>query len=194
MKDTSKRAAPIALIMVAAIVLGILTNILWNGLDRLTHPDTYNDIIKKYSAKFDVPEEVVYAIIKVESGFDPRAVSSSGAVGLMQMKPATFMWLTGEEHLGEFLSESTLTDPEVSIRYGTYYLRYLLNKFPVTETAIAAYNGGEGNVAKWLSDPKHGTEDGRLINIPHEEPRNYVVKVTKEIQKYKNIYFEKQGD
>ena len=112
----------------------------------------------------------------------------------MQMKPATFLWLTGDAHLGEFLSEDALTDPEVNIRYGTYYLRYLLNKFPVTETAVAAYNGGEGNVAKWLSDPKHGTQDGRLVNIPKEETRNYVVKVNKEIQKSKNIYFENQGD
>lgn len=194
MKATAKRIAPIALIMVASIALGILTNLLWNGLDRLTHPDTYNETIKKYSAEFGVPEEIVYAVIKVESDFDPRAVSSSGAIGLMQMKPSTFLWLTGEEHLGEFLSESALTDPEVSIKYGTYYLRYLLDKFPVTDTAIAAYNGGEGNVAKWLSDPKHGTEDGRLVNIPIEETRSYVIKVNKEIQKYKYIFAEKQGD
>ena len=192
MRPNSKRFVTIALILVIAILLGVLTNFIWNFIENISHPQTYNELIEKYSALYGVPEELVYAIIKVESDFDPNAVSGAGAIGLMQMLPSTFKWLTGKEHLREYLDPLRLTDPDVSIKYGTYYIKYLLDKFPTENAAIAAYNAGEGNVADWLKDRKYSDARGNLTDIPFSETRSYIEKINKEKEKYIKLYNDKE--
>lgn len=189
----TKRFAAVALIILGSIAVGILLNWGWNAIDRASHPQNFRDIVSKYAERYDVPEDLLLAVIKVESDFDTHAESSVGARGLMQMMPATFEWLTGEEHLGEHLSAHQLYDPEVSIRYGTYYLRYLYQKFDCNwETALAAYNGGEGNVAKWLNDREYSDAHGNLTYIPFKETRGYVQKVKDAREMYQNLYYEEK--
>ncbi len=183
----TKRILSVLLIIALSLCLGIGIHFSWNVIDEQTHPIRYEKIVEKYAEEYDVPEIVIFSVIKVESKFDANAISSVGAIGLMQMMPATFDWLTGDEHLGEHLSSLLLTDPEVNIRYGTYYLRYLYLKFENWDTVFAAYNGGEGNVAKWLTDPEY-SENGILTYIPFEETRNYVTKVNDAIAVYEKLY------
>ena len=193
MKEISqvRRIVAVLLIICISIGGGILINELWNIIDKKLHPVDYSEIISAASEEFDVPQYIIYATIKVESDFDPNAVSSAGAIGLMQMMPSTFEWLTSDEHLGENLSTKKLDDPTVSIRYGTYYLSYLYKKFDYNwDTAFAAYNGGEGNVAKWLNDENYSDLEGNLTNIPYKETANYVKKINKEIENYKSLYPE----
>lgn len=191
MKRSAKRFIVIAIIIVTSVILGLTVNLMWDIFDKAVHPYEYYEYIDKYSEEYDIPEELIYAVIKVESNFDPNANSSVGAMGLMQMMPTTFQWLTGEEHLRENLPTESLYDPDTSIRYGTYYLRYLYKKFNCNvDTTLAAYNGGEGNVAKWLKDPKYSDNGISLKDIPFEETKNYVSKVNKEIATYKNLYSE----
>lgn len=186
-----KRFIAILLIACISVGLGVLINEVWNALDRKAHPLDYDEIISACSEEFDVPKYVIYATIKVESNFDPKAVSSAGALGLMQMMPNTFKWLTSEEHLDEHLGTKMLDDPEVSIRYGTYYLSYLYKKFDYNwDTAFAAYNAGEGNVTKWLNDPKYSDGKGNLTDIPFKETENYVKKVNNAIDIYSDLYGE----
>ncbi len=193
MNINKKRLLVICIIICAALILGIIINMLWDAFERATHPDRYKEIIAKYAEEYDVPQSVIYAVIKVESNFKASAVSSVGAMGLMQMMPSTFSWLTGEEHLDEGLATLRLFDPEVSIKYGAYYLRYLYNKFDGNwETVYAAYNGGEGNVAKWLSDPELSDGKGNLVDIPFAETKNYVEKVKKEKNTYQKLYYENE--
>ena len=195
MNINKKRVLVICIIICAALILGIIINMLWDAFERATHPDRYKEIIAKYAEEYDVPQSVIYAIIKVESNFKASAVSSVGAMGLMQMMPSTFSWLTGEEHLDEGLATLRLFDPEVSIKYGTYYLNYLYHKFDCNwNTALAAYNGGEGNVAKWLQDPEYSDGNGNLIEIPFKETKNYVEKVNKERDTYKKLYYNDQKE
>ena len=118
----ARRIIAILIILCLSIGGGIAINEIWNMVDRKLHPLDYPKIIAAASDEFNVPEYIIYATIKVESNFDPMAVSSAGAIGLMQMMPSTFEWLTGDAHLAENLSTKKLDDPEVSIRYGTYYL------------------------------------------------------------------------
>ena len=191
-----KRIFTVLLIILIFLGVGISVHLLWNfWKDKKTEKENsmhYTSLIEHYSAEYDVPEKIIFAVIKVESGFDPNAESSVGALGLMQMMPATFEWLTGKEHLNECLSVSSLTDPEVSIRYGTYYLRYLYLKFENWDTVLAAYNGGEGNVAKWLADPEYSDGKGNLTYIPFEETRNYVKKVNNVISNYEKQQSRKE--
>ena len=196
MRSNVKRTIIIVIIIAVALVAGFLINDVWSMLERQTHPKDYSDIVEKYASEYNIPPEIIFSVIKVESDFDPNAKSRVGALGLMQMMPSTFEWLTGEEHLNERLLTLKLHDPEVSIRYGTYYLSYLKNRFfkgqpnenVDWDVIFAAYNGGEGNVMKWLSDPEYTDENGRLVNIPFQETRSYVSKVNKALDTYKEMY------
>lgn len=186
----ARRTLAILLIIAISLGVGIAADWIWNKVDRYNHPQAYHEIIAKYSVDYNIPEYVIFAVIKTESDFDPTAKSSAGARGLMQMMPSTFEWLTGEEHLNERLPELTLHDPEVSIRYGTYYLNYLYKKFNYNwDTAFAAYNGGEGNVAKWLKNPEYADEEGNLTYIPFAETRSYVSKVNSAMELYQKLYY-----
>lgn len=187
-----KRLLAVLLIICGAVSIGFLLNFGWNRLDQVTHPRDYSEYVTKYSEEYHIPEDVILAVIKVESGFDASAESSVGAMGLMQMMPSTFTWLTGEEHLREYLPESALLEPEISIRYGTYYLNYLYEKFDNWDTVFAAYNGGEGNVAKWLADPECSDGNGNLTYIPFEETRSYVYKVKEARLTYQKLYYEEK--
>ena len=125
-------------------------------------PVRYSNIINAEAARFNVDTRLVYAVIWTESKFDSSAVSHAGAVGLMQLLPSTAKWCA--EKLGEDFSEERLFDPAFNIRLGVFYLSYLINKHGV-ETAIAAYNAGEGNIKKWAGE------------IRYRETRDYIRRV-----------------
>lgn len=191
MKSSSKRTFAIIIILIISIVLGFAIDTLWDFIEKETHPDDFKSYVKTYAAEYNVPEYVIFAVIETESGFDKNAESSVGARGLMQMMPSTFKWLTGPDHLGEKLGADKLYEPEVSIKYGTYYLNYLYKKFDYNwDTAFAAYNAGEGNVSKWLDDKNYSDGDGNLTKIPFKETESYVKKVNDNIEIYKKLYYK----
>ena len=184
----------IVIILIVAVAIGLAFGI--DGIMKLsekkTHPREFEDIVSRYSKEYGIPEYILYAVIKTESDFDPSAESSAGARGLMQMMPETFLWLTGSDHLNENLPAEALYDPEVSIKYGAYYLRYLYRKFDYNwDTVFAAYNAGEGNVRAWLSDDEYSDGKGGLRKIPFSETKNYLKKVNTNIDHYKKLYYEK---
>ena len=188
------RYAPLILIIIViAIAFGFLFDFICTRIELGLHPkpDEYAEFVEKYAQEYSVSEELVWAVIKTESGFDSSAVSNKGAIGLMQMMPSTFEWLTNDI-LRDHHNSGMLYDPETNIRYGTYYLSRLYSRFGDWDTAIAAYNGGEGNVSEWLADLRY-SDDGKKLkieNIPDEfsETENYVKKVNKAFRKYKELY------
>ena len=109
----------------------------------------------------------------------------------MQIMPSTFESLTSDEHLGEHLTTDKLTDPETSIKYGTYYLAYLHRMFDYNwNNAFAAYNAGPGRVFEWLDTEEHNDGNGNLVNIPFKETKSYVKKVNDAIDMYTKLYPE----
>ena len=185
MSLNTKRTLVILLVVAISIAVGFAVDGIWQLFEKKSYPQSYDDIIADASDEFDVPVEIIYATIKVESDFDPEAISGKGARGLMQMIPDTFEWLTGDEHLKEYRSISELSDPEVSIRYGTYYLSYLYKKFDYNwDTTFAAYNAGEGNVSKWLKDPSLSDGEGNLTSIPIKETERYINKIHRALSYY----------
>ena len=143
-------------------------------------PYKYGKEIRENCEKYEIEASLVLAIIKAESGFKENAVSDKGATGLMQMTPLTAEFVA-DEILGEEKGDCFI--PSVAIRYGVSYFAYLKKKFKDDELALCAYNAGEGNVSKWLSDERY-FKDGKLEVIPFEETRKYV----RQVKIYRKIY------
>jgi len=118
----------------------------------------YSEEIEAYSEIYGLDPYLVAAIIKTESGFDKDIVSSMGAVGLMQIMPSTGEWIARQLNIENFSIEM-LKNEDVNIEMGCWYLNYLKNQLKYTNEMLAAYNGGIGNVCKWLQDP-------RILHIP----------------------------
>jgi hypothetical protein len=126
----------------------------------------YDEHIRAAAALYQIPEQLVRAVIKVESDYDPRAVSRSGACGLMQLMPQT----------AEILQVHDIHDPRENIFGGTRFLRILANSFNGDlSLTIAGYNAGEGAVVR----------AGGIPAIP--ETQDYVVKVTHFYRRYRTI-------
>ncbi len=182
------RSVVIITILILSVICGLLFDFFYDKYERAEYSRGFSEYVEKYAAENGVPPHVVYAVIKTESDFVSGAVSEAGAVGLMQMMPDTFTWLTTltkENH-----SAGMLYDPETNIKYGTYYLSYLYRKYGAWDVVYAAYNAGEGNVDKWLGDSADDDGAKELPEIPFEETRNYVKKVNKAAEIYERLYYK----
>ena len=159
-----------------------------SNITAQTYPIKYQNLVEKYSKKYDVDKYLVYAVIKAESKFDQYAVSQAGAYGLMQLQTETASDCAKKLDLKVNLPDD-LYVPDINIHIGTYYLSWLLDKYEGDiSLAIAAYNGGIGNVDSWLKDERYKDGKGGLSDIPFAETKNYVTGVNSAYQKYKELY------
>lgn len=172
-------------IALLSVLCGLAAQFFADRLDRARYPQKYTEFVEKYSAEYRVPLNICYAVIRTESRFDSTAVSSAGAIGLMQIMPSTFADLSART--GDNYETGMLYDPETNIRYGIYYLSMLYDRYGVWDTAIAAYNCGLGRVDGWIAEGKTD-EGGRLVEIPIEETRQYVERVNTATKKYEKLY------
>ena len=148
------------------------------------YPLKYKDYVLEYSKEFNLDSKLVFSTIKVESSFNKKAVSSRGAKGLMQITDST------GEFIAVKLQESNydLFNEQTNIKFGCYYLRYLLDRFDNLTVVLCAYNAGEGNVSKWLNTIEYSKDGKTLVKIPFKETEEYVKKIYKSFEKYKNLY------
>lgn len=146
----------------------------------------YQEEISKYSDKYNVDPMLTAAIVKVESDFDNDAVSHQGAAGLMQLLDDTARHsaeVTGNKYYPE-----KLHDIDYNLDLGVGYYDYLFRYYNNQKLALAAYNGGVGNVDKWIEDGTLDKDDPNIQNIPFEETRQYVTKVEANYDVYKMFY------
>ena len=188
MKRRSCLAAVVLLVLVLAIgVLGIR----WGGeaLGRALHPKEYSEYVEYYADKYQIDPLLLYSFICTESGFDPEAQSSVDARGLMQITDETFQWIKSKIAPTEALTFEDLYDPEVNVRFGSYYLAVILERYDQDiSTAAAAYHSGWGTVDQLLEQEKY-TEDGRtLIVFPYEQMDLYVKKIHRNYDIYQRLY------
>ena len=151
------------------------------------YPLKYSEYVEKYAKEYNIDKYMVYAIIKAESNFNENAKSSSDAIGLMQIMEITAIETARKMDLE--VTEEDLFKPDLNINIGLKYFTYLLNQYDNNyPLAIIAYNAGMGNVDAWLKD---GTikEDGTDIeNVPFKETNNYVRKILRDYEIYKELY------
>jgi soluble lytic murein transglycosylase len=136
--------------------------------ERIRYPLRYQQIVRGHARNYGIDPALLAAVIYQESKFDAGARSGSGAVGLMQLTPDTARGIairTG----GSAFRVSDLTNPEINVRYGCWYLRHLYSKYRDWRLVLAAYNAGQGNVDRWEAEAR--------TEIPFAETRHYVDRV-----------------
>jgi len=153
---------------------------------RMYYPLRFEDAIRKFSKKNGLDPHLMMGLIHQESYFNPRTRSAVGAIGLMQLMPATGKELGSR--LFHSFNVSRLENPEVNIELGTMHFRYLVDMFGgKVELAIASYNAGQGNVLKWRRAAPGKPMDEFVESIPFAETRNYVKRVTMLAASYSRI-------
>lgn len=172
----------IVLIVVTVCVTGMFLFGLGYLASEYSSPRIYEETVIRNAFAYEVDANLVFAVIKAESKFRPKAVSKKGAQGLMQLMRTTALFVA--DRLGENPEGVDLLDPEQNIRYGTYYLSYLIEKFQNVDFAILAYNAGEGTVRKWI---REGLTPERAAEAPYPETAAYFQKV----KRYYGMYCRK---
>src|SRR5215204_4613241 len=190
---------PRAAWLVAAVVVlgGLIAAVVAPRVDKAVQevvlPLRHEDIIRQQAADKGLDPALIAGVIYTESRFRDQT-SHAGAKGLMQLLPSTADDIARKSG-GTAFVQGDLADPQVNISYGTYYLRYLLQRYGGnTVLAIAAYNAGEGRVDQWVFDARHRGEDfDHARHIPFPETRHYVEQVLEMRGRYRERYRQELG-
>lgn len=159
-----------------------------NIILKQIYPLKYSNYVEIYAKENDLDVMLVYAIIKAESNFETNIISSSGAMGLMQIMETTAREIANRKQI-EFSTKEILYQPETNIMLGTAYFAQLLNNYNGNiNLSLAAYNAGIGNVAKWIENGVIKADGSDIENIPFKETNNYVRKILRDYSIYQNLY------
>ena len=152
------------------------------------YPVAYEEFIRTYAAEYELDPYLVQSVMRCESSNDPAALSDAGAIGLMQIMPDTGEWIGHKIDPELAYSLDMLTDPNINIEYGCWYLNFLSERFDGNAMEIiAAYNAGHGTVKNWLEDTRFSKE-GTLITIPYEDTARYYENVMTAYDNYTTLY------
>jgi soluble lytic murein transglycosylase len=158
----------------------------------VTLPLRHEDIIRQQARAMGLSPALVAAVIYAESKFRD-VTSSTGAKGLMQIQPETAKFIA-QRSGGSAFQVADLGSPQINIQYGTWYLRYLLRQHSGNVVlAVASYNAGETNVARWVERSRQADRTFRIRDIPFPETRSYVQRVLEAEQDYRREYSRELG-
>ncbi len=160
------------------------------ALARILYPIVYADEIAKYTQIYNLDPYLVQALMRQESYFNPMAVSSSRAMGLMQLLPSTADYVAQWEKMSGS-QVGFLFNPEVNVHLGTRYLKYLHEKFDGNSMlAVGSYNGGPGAMGRWVSGSKTLASDPDMFveTIPYDQSRDYIKEVFSHYWHYRQLY------
>ena len=177
----------------AAVFMAILAPWADKAVQEIKLPLRHEDIIRQQAAEKGVDASLIAAVIYTESHFRDQT-SHAGATGLMQLLPSTADYIARKSGGTRFTS-SDLATPQINIAYGTWYLRYLLDKYSNnTILTLAAYNAGEGKVDEWRASAAAKGETFRVAShIPFQETRDYVHRVLSARTDYRKNYARELG-
>jgi soluble lytic murein transglycosylase len=178
-----------------ALVYGVRPLLLGGGAPswytKTVYPLEHTGAIRAGAARYDLDPALVAAVVYAESRFDQYARSTQGAIGLMQILPATADQIADESG-GVTFTTADLEDPRINVRYGSYYLRQALDAYDGDlRAAVASYNAGMGAVDEWLTPARKEGRRLRLDDIPYAETKAYVKKVLEAHRVYREEYGER---
>ncbi|MCA1993661.1 MAG: transglycosylase SLT domain-containing protein, partial [Coleofasciculus sp. S288] len=155
----------------------------WQAL----YPIPFHELIATQSKQRQLNPLLVTAVIRQESRFEPEIRSSAGAIGLMQLLPDTGAWAAKHVNLKKY----TLSNPNDNVKLGTWFLDQTHRAYQNNSLlAVASYNAGQGNMAKWLQQQKPTDPDEFVESIPFDETRDYVKQVFGNYWNYLRLYDE----
>lgn len=184
----NKHYKPLALSLAAVFLFGAVC-LLFRPFFKITpavHID-YEELVNLYAGKYGLEPAFVYAVIRVESNFEPAVQSQAGAYGLMQITEDTLQWAMLREAQNASYTVEDLIDPAINIKYGCLILSLLKAEFQDTDTVLAAYNAGRGNTLKWLRDSRYSEDGFHISATPYRETTQYIEKVNKYYKKYQEM-------
>jgi len=154
---------------------------------ELAYPQLFEEHVLEASEKYNLDPALIWAVIREESHFRHDAVSLAGAMGLMQIMPATGKDIASR--LGMTITDNDLLNPEISIKFGSFYISSMMNMFNADiDRAMAAYNGGPGNVRKWLESSFMTSDEDFPTAVTFLETQEYITKVRNSYHIYKWLY------
>jgi len=157
---------------------------------RAVYPRRFLRLVEANAREQGLDTDFVLSVIHQESVFDPGATSHAGARGLMQIMPSTGRSISRSLEEPAY-STARLYEPELNVRFGTWYLADLLEDFQGRpELALAGYNAGGGRVKRWTADARCADPDVFIESIPFDETRNYVKRILNNVALYKRLYAE----
>ena len=175
------------LLSVSVLMITILTAIAYF---YVLYPLKYVNEIETAGFIYNVDPALIASVINEESSFDNLCESPSGAIGLMQIMPSTAEWLAVRMGIDDY-EKNKLYNAEFNINMGTFYLRYLLDRFDDEYTSLCAYNAGEGLVRLWLKESEYSSNSVNLDTTPYSTTNIYAEKVLKNIDRYKTRFESK---
>ncbi len=178
--------------VLAALLASVIVPRLPDVVRELSLPLAHEDIIRQQASEKQLDPSLLAAVIYAESRFRD-ATSHAGARGLMQITPDTARYIARLSGGTQF-EQGDLSTPQINISYGAYYLRYLLKRYgDNTVLSLAAYNGGEGNVDRWIADASMAERAFVVDEIPFAETREYVGRVLAARAEYREKYSRELG-
>lgn len=158
-------------------------------LGRWIYPISYKEEIKQNAEQYGLDPLLIAAIIRVESNYKLNAVSSKGAIGIMQIMPDTAEWILKQDNFGRITTKDAGNEAHAGIQLGSWYVKELNRQFDGNMIAsLAAYNAGPGKVRQWLEKGVWTGEEQTVRDIPYGETRHYVQRVMYYYKKYEKIY------
>ena len=182
-----------AVVVIGGVIAAVVAPRVDKAVQEVVLPLRHEDIIRQQAADKGLDPALIAGVIYTESRFRDQT-SHAGAKGLMQILPSTAHDIARKSGGTAFI-EGDLANPQVNISYGSFYLRYLLQRYGGNEVlAIAAYNAGEGRVDQWIFDARHkGEAFDRARHIPFPETRHYVQQVLDVRTRYREEYGRELG-
>jgi soluble lytic murein transglycosylase len=187
-----RRVLAVVGLAATAFVVILTAPLFRKAVTEFNLPLTNADVIRQQAADKHLDPALIAGVIYAETKFDPRP-SAAGAQGLMQILPQTAEFLAHKSGATTF-TVADLGTPQVNIAYGSYYLRFLLDHYDgKTVLALAAYNGGEANVDRWIADARRHGRQMTIKAIPFPETRAYVQRVLHAQRQYRHTYASQLG-
>ena len=191
MKLNARSLAIIAAILALSIGFGFAFDGIATAIEKNQYPlsPRYADDIREVAAKYGIPEVILWATVRTESGFASNAVGENGEVGLLQITPEQMTYIYREVLGEEPPVEGLLFDPKTNLHAGCAWLSSLYQKYGTWETALTAWHAGEAQTDLWLADPTLADELGHLKHIPSKEAESFVSRTLQAMEQYTRLYF-----
>ena len=172
------------------VIIAIFVLLFKDNIMKMIYPKKYEEYVSIYADKYQVGENLIFALIKAESNFNKDSVSNKGAIGLMQLMEETAIDVANKNNI-ELDKENIREDllkVDKNIDIGTKYLSMMLERYGNIEIALAAYNAGIGTVDNWIEKGIINSDGSNIENIPYKETNIYVRKILRDYKIYSSLY------